>query len=1016
MSKANFWKNWDATLKYPYLFLLVLSAAALLLGAYYYIAGNTAAYAWDKITDLQVVSVPVHEVTRLLQPFTLYADGYLLLEQYDVGPLEVKTWPAAVFLGILAVCIAFYSAAISTMRQIPYFAGVLLLMLFLASFNIDQLQILGAESGQTTLLMLIILLAGLSYAFQAFWKHVSFGLRVVAMLLTLLVAGIAIFAESGFSPSVTALHLVNYSSLATLVVAIVFIIWVSYENVNALLWINTQGATPERRFSMWQFILIAGLYLLNLLLLYLRKIGYIQADMVFVNAYFLLLLSVVAGFWGMRQREAFYGKHFPFRPTGAVLYLVFATVAFLSIGYAFVTSSDSITVLYQDMIIYTHLVYGALFFLYLLMNFGRLIKERKAVYKVVYEPQVFTLFSFFLMSTVILAILIIRSQYSVYFNAQAGYYSYVGDIYQASGNTVLAKRFYEESDVYDLNNVKANYSLATIYRSESQRNNEILHLKGAASKRPNPKLYVRMANLYDQKQYFFEKLYVLHEGIDKFPESAELYNNMALLYMQTSVTDSVEYYFNLAEKFSSNKEAIQSNRLAFYTRQGMLEPARNLLAEARNADYNPLRSNVAVLRQLLGEKAGTTRTSDYFAPDTLEAVEEFTLFYNETLSSLNDGDTTRLKAVDRYLNSPGNEIFHEDLLYSKALIHHYNGRPKEARNIVENLALSVSGRSGYYYNALAVWMLEEENYKAAAHYFGLAKDHGYKQAYLSHGYALALANEPRQAINALQEVGFTEIASAQEVAGQMAEVLQEDFDTIVKTAPDDDKVRYLQTYLPMLSVKQVDALINAISEKELRRIALINRIDYLMNKHQWKSANKAIKETAPQLQPEGELRSRLNLQQLRLWNNTQNYDVLLDRMDNLHFTTHDRKYKLYFKASIAAAKGRDREAAEKYRQAVKLLLYDEEVVKRAAAYFAEKEPDEMTAYEILLAGITYNPFSAELQKAYALESLNKGLNSYAEQALATLQDLLAEEEYTTFIKEFEQHREAVQQKLDNWQL
>ncbi|MBB6612253.1 hypothetical protein H7F15_14480 [Pontibacter sp. Tf4] len=1014
MSKANFWKNWDTATRYPYLFLLVLAVAALLLGAYHYIAGYTAAYTWDKITDLQVVPVPVHEVTRLLEPFTLFADGYLVLEQYDVAPMAVQTWPAAVFLAILAGCLAFYTAAISTMRQIPYFAGVLLLMLFLASFNIDQLQIFGSEAGQGMLLIAIVVLAGLSFAFQAFWKHVSFGLRVVAMLLAVLLLGVIIFAKSEFTPALTTLHLVNYSSLATLVAALLFIIWVSFENVNALLWINTQAKTPERRFSLWQFILIAGLYLLNLLLLYLRQVGYIQTDLIYINAYFILLLSVIAGFWGMRQREAIYGKLFPFRPTGAVLYVLFAAVAFLSIGYAFATANDPVTVLFNEMIIYTHLVYGAVFFMYLLLNFGRLLKERKAVYKVVYEPQMFTLFSFFLMSTVILAILVIRAQYRPYFNAKAGYYNYIGDIYSESGNTVLAKRFYEESDVFDLNNVKANYSLASIYRTESDRNNEIVHLKGAAGKRPNPKLYVRMANLYDQKQYFFEKLYVLHEGIDRFPESAELYNNLALLYMQTSVTDSVEYYFNLAEQHSSNKEAIRSNRLAFYTRQAMLEPARALLADAGNADYKPLRSNVAVLRQLLG--ANTAQRREAFAPDSLEAIEDLTLFYNQTISSLNDGDTTRLKAIDRYLNSPGNEIFHEDLLYGKALIHHYNGRPKEARSIVENLAMSVSGRSGYYYNALAIWMMEEQNYKAAAHYFGLAKDYGFNEAFLSQGYALAMAHQPQQAVNALQEVGYTEMESAKEVAGQLAGALQQDFGTILKDAPDATKVQYLQTYLPQLKLQQVDALVHAVTEKELRREALLTRVDYLMQQHRWRLANKAIKEAAGQLQPEGEQRSRLNLQQLRLWHNTKNYDALLDRMDNLYFTPHDKKYKLYFKASIAAAKGRDREAAEKYRQAVKILLYDEEVVKAAASYFSAKEPDQMTGYEILLAGVTYNPFSAELQKAYALESLNKGLESYAQQALEALQGLLPAQEYSTFIKQYEAQRQAVQQRLDNWQL
>ncbi|HEY4651981.1 MAG TPA: hypothetical protein VIG72_11240 [Pontibacter sp.] len=1015
MSKTNFWKSWDTTLKYPYLFLMALTLAALLLGGYFYFTGNNAAYSWDKITDLQVVPVPVNEVTRMLEPFTLYADGYLVLEQYDVAPIVVHTWPAVIFVGILGICLAFYAAAISTMRQIPYFVGVLLLMLFLASFNIDLLQVFGEEQSQAMLLVTILLLAGLSYGFQAFWKHIAFGWRVAALLVAVLVLGIAIFSEAEFAPALTALHLVNYSSLGTLVVALLFMIWVSYENVNALLWINTQAKTPERRFSIWQFILITGLYLTNLLLLYLRHMGYLQLDFIYLNGFLILLLSIVTGFWGMRQREVFYGKYFPFRPTGAVLYLVFTIITLLSIGYAFATANDPLTVLYHDLIIYTHLVYGAVFFLYLLLNFARLLKERKAVYKVVYEPRMFTLFSFFLMSTVIMAILVIRSQYRTYFYAKAGYYNYLGDLYTATDNAVLAKRFYEESDVYDINNVKANYSLASMYRTASQRNNEILHLKGALGKRPNPKLYVRMANLYDEKQYFFEKLYVLHEGLNKFPESGELYNNMALLYMQTSVTDSVEYYFNLAQKYSSQPEAIQSNMLAFYTKQAMLEPARQLLAKAQTGEYKSLRSNVAVLRQLLGTNTSAS-AKDRFAPDSLEQVEDFTLFYNQTLTSLGQDDTTQLKYIDRYLQSPGNQLFQEDLLYSKALVHHYNGRPKEARNTAENLALSAAERSGYYYNALGIWMLEEENYRAAAHYFGLAKEHGYNQAFLSHGYALAMAHQPAEAIEALQEVGFAEIPAASEVAGQLQHLLQQPFGAIVTSASDADKVKYLQAYLPELSQQQVDGLVNAIREKEYLRVALLTRIDYLLAQKKWRLANKAIKEAATQLQPEGEQRSRLNLQQLRLWHNTQNYDALLDRMDNLHFTKHDKKYKLYFKASIAAAKGRDREAAEKYAQAVKVLLYDEEVVTDAARFFAEYTPDEMTAYDILLDGITYNPYSAALYKAYALESLNRGLTSYAEQALATLQGLLPAAEYSTFIQQFEKQRQAAEAKADNWQL
>jgi tetratricopeptide (TPR) repeat protein len=1013
MNKIKFWKNWDTNIRYPYLFLLQLGVLALLLGVYHYFTGSDLAFGWDKTTDLQVVPVPVHEVMRLLEPFTLSADGYLLFEQYDVAQPTINTVAASLMLGILAICLAFYTAAMSTMRQMAYFGGVLLLMLFLATFNFDALDASGGGASQTLLLVSIALLSLSSYAFQTFWPQVTFSLRLLAMLVVMVIIGMMVFGSADFPGELVTLHLVSYSSIGALVATVLFMLWVAYENVNALLWINTQAKTPERRFSMWHFILISVLYLLNLLLLYLRHVGYLQLDLFYINAYIIFLLSTVAGFWGMRQREAYYKKLFLFRPTGAVLYMVFATIAFLSIGYAFATANDPLTVFYHDIIVYTHLAFGIGFFLYVMINFGRLIDQRLPVYKVVYEPKSFSLFSFYLMSLIVCAILVMRTQYRSYFDIKAGYYNYLGDLYTASGNGILAERFYKESDLYDANNVKANYSLAAMYRQQEQRNNEILSLKDALQKRPNPKLYVRLANLYDEKQFFFEKLYVLQEGAEKFPESGEIYNNLALLYSQTSVQDSTEYYFSLAQEHNADADFVRSNRLAFYTRQAMLEPAKVVLEDSRKGKNKALQSNIATLRQLLGMDP---QEEDDFMPDSLQAVEDFTLFYNQTISRLNRGDTARLAAIENYLATPGNRLFHEDLLYLKGLVHHYNGLPKEGRNILENLALQSERRSGYYYNALGQWMLEEQNYRAAAAYFKQAKDHGYNQAFLSHGYALALAHQPDTALEALEEVAYTDNEAAVDVAQDLAEVLQQDVKTITTVVPDKEKVQYLLAHLPRLSLQEVDALVQAVEEKDLKRRALVARVEYLVGKKSWRAAYDAIKEASPQLQPEGELRSALNLQQLKVWLYTENYDALHNRMGKLHLTDRDKRQRLYFKARIAEARGRAEEAATSYEQALKMLLYDEEVVLAAANFFDKYKPDQEVAYNILLSGITYNPYSAQLYKAYALESLDQGLYSYAEQAQETLRNLLPASEYATFIKKLDQKRQEIDNRADNWQL
>jgi cellulose synthase operon protein C len=1014
MNKIKFWNSWDADTRYPYLFLLIVAVLALMLGVYHYFTGESSTLAWDKLPELQVVQVPVHEFSRLLEPFTLYVDGYLLTEQYDVAPPTINTFAAVALMLLLALCLAFYAAAITTMKRIPYFAGMLLLMMLLASFNLDLLGVIGNNTGQTTLLIFIVFFALVTYAFQAFYQQVSFTVRVMVMVALISVLGSFLYMESDFQPLVTTLHLANYSSLGLLVASLLFMMWVGYENINALLWVNTQASRPERRFSIWQFVLVGTLYLVNLVLLYLRHVGYLKGDFFYINAFVILAFSAVAGFWGMRQRESTYGRLFPFKPTGAILYLVFATITFLSIGYAYATASDSLISVYHNLIVYTHLAFGAFFFLYVLVNFGGLIKQRLAVYKVVYQPKRLPIYTIYTMGAILMIILVMRTQFRVYFSAYAGYYSYLGDLYQSSENPILAERFYKESDLFDRSNMKANYSLAAMYRAQNDVNKEILSLQEALERRPNPKLYIRLANLYTRKEYFFEKLYVLQQGARAFPENGEIYNNLALHYSQTSVLDSVEYYYNLAQKHAENKDLVRSNRLAFYTRQAMPEQAKELLAEMRSTKYKPLRSNMAALNQLLGRP--TDPKEDDFVPDSLESVEDLTLFYNKTIASVNKGDTSLLKPINRYLGSENNRLFMEDLLYLKGLVHHYDGRPKEARSTVENLALAAGERSGYYYNALGYWMMEEGNYGAAAYYFKEAKDRGFVQAFLSHAYALALNHQTDEAMEALREVGYTELESAIAVATSLREVLNQEPATIISQAPDHDKVQYLIAYLPDLLPEDVDRIVKSIQDKDLRREALVAKVDYYMEKRRWKLANEAIKEAAAALQPEGELRSKLNLQQMHLWLHTKNHDVLVNRLDNLYLTPKDKRHKLYFRAKIAEVKGRDREAAERYDQALKMLLYDERTVADAAAFFARYTPDTVKAYEILLDGITYNPFSASLYKAYALESVNRGLGSYADQALVSLRGLLPAAEYSTFKEQFDKKRRAKEAEADQWQL
>jgi hypothetical protein len=72
------------------------------------------------------------------------------------------------------------------------------------------------------------------------------------------------------------------------------------------------------------------------------------------------------------------------------------------------------------------------------------------------------------------------------------------------------------------------------------------------------------------------------------------------------------------------------------------------------------------------------------------------------------------------------------------------------------------------------------------------------------------------------------------------------------------------------------------------------------------------------------------------------------------------------------------------------------------------------AYDFLLKGIHFNPYSVQLKKQYILQSLKIGLDQYAEDELLSLMELLNNEQYEAFEQEYETARTRQQETDFNW--
>jgi hypothetical protein len=1005
---TNFWRNQPGSLKYPYLLLLLFTVAAAGLGLYHYFTGADAMIRWVTVPHLQPVDALIDQFSVAGQAFSIKANGYLLTERFDASLPFINVQAAYFYLGLLGVCLVFYLAAASTLKRWAFMAAMLLLMFFLVTLNLEGLELI--PKGKAIILLPVMLgLALPAYAFQSFYPHVSFLKRLLTFTILVGILGFLVFTLSHYAPTATTLHLVNHGTPAALVASILFIFWVSYEIIHFLVWINTQAKNQNSRFGLWQFMLVSLLFLGNLLLLYLEEAGILYLDLVYLDAFIILFLSALAGFWGLRKREEVYGRIVDFWPGAAFLYLVFATITFLNIGYAFATANDPMIEGYNSIIIYIHLAVGSLFFLYVMVNFGRLLGQKLQVFKVIYDPKKLPFFTVYLMGTLATLGLFLKTNAYTYNQIKAGYYNYLGDLYKVSGEELLSDRFYQESNIFDHYNVKSNYSLAGISREKNFRSTEIVYLKEALRRRPNEKVYSRLSSLFNEQEYFFEQQYVLREALQKFPKSAKLNNNMALLYNRTALSDSTLYYYNQAEGFDKNEEAIRSNKLAFFIKNGLPEQAKLSVKNAGSTNYIPFRSNAVLLQHLLGQ---ATPKPDWPAKNTAFNPATFALLYHTILNRLHTQDTTGISHLKSYIQSKDNSSYSEDFTLLKGALQQYNNQPLLAKETLENLSRSSSEGTGYYQDILGLWMLKYNLYPMAADYFGKARSNGFPEAPLHEAWALALAGRKAEALEATRSQLTSENPETARQATNLLIVLEATLEEAVAFKTEDQKLQFIQTYT-FTKAAEIQPVINSIQDENLKISAKIAVVSMLLKRNDLVSAGAILTELKPS--DNVQLLQKQSRLYCQYWAKTKDYNSLSQKLQKLKFEPEFEGEKIYYRALLAENKNQMKEAKTLYNQVEKVLPYNEDALIAAANFYRDKIKDDLRAYNIIMTGITYNPFSVPLYKAYILQILRAGFESYAASGMEQLQTLVSAEEYATFNQLYQAELGKIKAQAQGWE-
>ncbi|GAA4494405.1 hypothetical protein GCM10023172_04440 [Hymenobacter ginsengisoli] len=726
----------------------LLAGLALLGASYFYFAGESATLPVQLVPHLAPVPLTLDSVMVGPARLPLPVSGFITTLTHDVGGPYTQPLAAGLWLGVLALALAGWLAVVSMLARPAFLAGTVPVVFLLMSLNADGLGIFD-ETKQYFLYLSLALLGTAALGLQAFGDRVRAVWRVLVFLL--LIGGLAalLLARTKLPLPETALHLAAYGTPAGAGLVAALVLWVGVENIRGLLWFNTQAERPEGRFGLLPFVLASLLYL-GALGLYFWNNGVLAlGGGLHLDPLVLLLPAALVGELGLRERAPSYAGWLPYA-AGRTLYWLLVAAAAAALGYALATANAPLLTAARAFSGRALGLLGAAFLLYVLVNFGSLIRQRLAVHRVVFEPRRLPFYTVYILGVAGLFLYELRNNWPLLDLVQAGQYNQLGDLTRQQSErrpddlplALLSERYYAESgDVLDRFNRTAQLGRAALYRFRDQRQNELNALRRALKRQPDEKISLKLNALLTEPADFFDALEVMRQARRAAPGSFALASDMAQLFTRSALTDSVAFYLDKAERLKPNSYVSRTNQLGFLLSQNLVPAAQKLAADSKATATAPgLLANKELLQLATGAAMAPAAAP---GPD-LDGADFAQEYHAALLTARAARPTDCLRLVTtlaRLAERPANEPYYEQILFLQALLRHAAGHELAARQTLAPLTAGTTPTAGYYQYVLGLWQLQQQQYATAASQLALAADHGATDARLPRAWALALAGQ-----------------------------------------------------------------------------------------------------------------------------------------------------------------------------------------------------------------------------------------------------------------------------------
>jgi Flp pilus assembly protein TadD len=757
---------------------------------------------------------------------------------------------------------------------------------------------------------------------------------------------------------------------------------VAHEILASFIYLTSQGTTSSK--SLQHFAIISAIYITNLILAYLHEAGFIQWNFLYVNLYLLLSVSVVLSLWGFRHREHLYSHITSFDPFGSYFVAGLAVITFSTIGLLLGSANDSALKVIRDFIIFSHLGFGVIFLVYILSNFIHLYSEDMNVYKVLYNPNRMSYFTYRFAGFIAMLGFVFYSNWQEYaYHSTSGFYNQLGDLYQVMSNRSFSEAYYQQGRAYGFQNHHSNYVLGYLEGKKNNIESARKHYELANGKRPTEFSAVNYANLYFFEDRPFNAIFSFKDALRIFPDSGPIKNNLGYAYSKIHLTDSALLMFGQAREQSVSKESAELNFVGFIGQEHIPVKADSLIKL-----FNT--SSPAVISNALAVATLQNQSFNYDVNPLQERKLDLfsaTMLNNYLVNKVKDVDTAFIHKAYNIASDSSNEDFSEALKATLAYNYYHQNNVNKALQILGELAYLSQSRQGKYNYIMGLWALEQGNADLAVQCFEYAVESNYKEAKLYSAIALAETHRQQEAIQAVDTLLESKNLSEQEIGRQLKQALTISLVDVLKR-PDLEKYQYFRYRINTNDSVAFNRIIQAFQDTNYKAQAILEMAQREFNGGNTASAIRYFTRLGGFKFSDRILYDKINHFELELLASRGHVQVLTNKInEGITFDQSHQLEKLLYSAMLSEVSGDTTTAAVNYKILSTYNPFYEEGIIASARYFKGHSADPLKAYNILTDAVHVNMNSVRLLTAYVAEAARMGFDEYAATAVQQLEQI-----------------------------